>query len=190
MATAEFCNILLSNLRKKSVFLVLLYFSDYHSLCEILPGSIFLHQCCSWCQWRIARLEQLVGVSRLWGAISVHLLRAIQLLEYQMVRALCRFDTLGNLVSAHQGHVRTTVLWCVTGARCVSGATIAADFTHQVPVIMIQMGGAWVAPGVPVSGTWSMESAALVAPLTHRAPVTQRRTVARTCHWCSIPRRY
>ena len=69
------CNILLSNLRKKSVFLVLLYFSDYHSLCEILPGSIFLHQRCSWCQWRIARLEQLVGVSRLWGAISVHLLR-------------------------------------------------------------------------------------------------------------------
>ena len=40
-------NILLSNLRKNSVFLVLLlYYSDYHSLCEILPGSRFLHQCC------------------------------------------------------------------------------------------------------------------------------------------------
>ena len=26
----------------------------------------------------------------------------IQLLEYQMVRALCRFDTLGNLVSSHR----------------------------------------------------------------------------------------
>ena len=25
---------------------------------------------------------------------------AIQLLEYQMVRALCRFDTLGNLASS------------------------------------------------------------------------------------------
>ena len=131
------CNILLSNLRKKSVFLVLLYFSDYHSLCEILPGSIFLHQRCSWCQWRIARLEQLVGVSRLWGAISVHLLRAIQLLEYQMVRALCRFDTLGNSVSAHQWYVCTTDLWWVTGARCVSGATNAADSTHRAPVILI-----------------------------------------------------
>ena len=28
-----------------------------------------------------------------------------------------------------------------------------------------------------------MESAALVAPLTHRAPVTHHRTVVGTCHW-------
>ena len=52
---------------------------------------------------------------------------AIQLLEYQMVWALCRFDL---------------ILWCVTGALCVSGATSTADSTHQAPVILIQMGGA------------------------------------------------
>ena len=45
--------------------------------------------------------------------VVVELTEAIQLLEYQMVRALCRFDTLGNSVSAH-----------------ISGATIAADFKH------------------------------------------------------------
>ena len=55
--------------------------------------------------------------------------------------------TLENSISAHRWHVRTTDVWCVTGAQCVSGATIAADFKHQVPVILIQMGGAWVAPG-------------------------------------------
>ena len=31
-----------------------------------------------------------------------HRAAPIQLLEYQMVRALCRFDTLGNLVSSHR----------------------------------------------------------------------------------------
>ena len=30
-----------------------------------------------------------------------------------------------------------------------------------------------------------MESAALVAPLTHRVPVTHHRTVVCTCHWCA-----
>ena len=54
----------------------------------------------------------------------------------------------GTSVSAHQWHVRTTVLWWVTGARWVSGATSAADSTHQAPVILIQMCGAWVAPPV------------------------------------------
>ena len=29
-----------------------------------------------------------------------------------------------------------------------------------------------------------MESAALVAPLTNRAPVTHHKTVVRTCQWC------
>ena len=39
--------------------------------------------------------------------------------------------------------------------------------------------------GVPVSGAWCMESAALVAPLTNRAPVTHHKTVVRTCQWCA-----
>ena len=42
-----------------------------------------------------------------------------------------------------------------------------------------------MAPGVPVNGAWCVESASLVAPLTHRAPVTHHGTVVRTCHWCA-----
>ena len=60
-----------------------------------------------------------------------------------MVRALCRFDTLGKLVSAHHTGVGTTHVWCVTGARCVSGATSAADS-------VINLGGASPAPGASV----------------------------------------
>ena len=33
----------------------------------------------------------------------------------------------GNLVSAHRPGVATTHVWCVTRARCMSGATGAAD---------------------------------------------------------------
>ena len=79
---------------------------------------------------------------------------AIQLLGYQMVLALWRFETLGNLVSAHHWHVRTTDLWCITGAWCVSGATIATESTHRAPVILRQMGGVRV-------------TASQVTPLTH-----------------------
>ena len=67
----------------------------------------------------------------------------------------------------------------------MSGASNAADFTHRVPVILIQMGGACLVLGVPVSGAWCMESAALVAPLTNRVPVTHHKTVVCTCHWCA-----
>ena len=42
-----------------------------------------------------------------------------------------------------------------------------------------------MAPGVPVSGAWCVESAALVVPFTHWVPVTHHRTVVRTCHWCA-----
>ena len=82
-----------------------------------------------------------VKITTATAAAMATLVEATQLLEYQMVRALCRFDTLGNLVSSHQWHVPTTVLWWATGARWVSGATSAADSTHQAPVTLIQMGG-------------------------------------------------
>ena len=42
-----------------------------------------------------------------------------QLLEYQMVLWVSRFDTLGKLVSAHRAGVHTTPGWCVTPGRCV-----------------------------------------------------------------------
>ena len=127
---------------------------------------------------------------------------AIQLLECQMVLALWRFETLGNLVSAHHWHVRTTDLWCITGARCVSGATIATESTHRAPVILIQMGGVRVTASqvtpltqspfvsnLQVCGicciALSGATNALVAPLTHWAPVTHHRSVVLTCHWCA-----
>ena len=54
----------------------------------------------------------------------------------------------GNLVSAHHPGVGTTHVWCVTSARCVSGATSAADS-------VIHLDGASPAPGasvIPIGG--------------------------------------
>ena len=54
----------------------------------------------------------------------------------------------GNLVSAHGPGVDTTHVWCVTGARCVSGATSTA-------YSVIHLGGASPAPGasvIPIGG--------------------------------------
>ena len=42
-----------------------------------------------------------------------------------------------------------------------------------------------MAPDVPVSGAWCVESDALVAPLTQLAPVAHHRSVVHTCHWCA-----
>ena len=50
---------------------------------------------------------------------------AFQLLEYQMIWWVCRFDTLGKLVSAHRAGVNTTHGWCVTPTRCVRLAAAA-----------------------------------------------------------------
>ena len=44
---------------------------------------------------------------------------AFQLLEYQMVLWVSRFDTLGKLVSAHRAGVPTTPWWWVTPGRWV-----------------------------------------------------------------------
>ena len=55
----------------------------------------------------------------------------IQFLEYQMIGALCRFDILGNLVSAHRSQVRTTHGWCNTRTRCVRCTTSAAYARYQ-----------------------------------------------------------
>ena len=60
-----------------------------------------------------------------------------------MVLALCRFDTLGKLVSAHRPGVGTTHVWCLAGARCASGTTGGADS-------VIHVGGASPAPGASV----------------------------------------
>ena len=48
----------------------------------------------------------------------------------------------GNLVSAHHPGVGTTHVWCVTGARCVSGATSATNY-------VIHLGG--VSPALSAS---------------------------------------
>ena len=50
-----------------------------------------------------------------------------QLLEYQMVLWVCRFDTLGKLVSAHRAGVPTTPGWWVTPGRWV-GAPAAEPY--------------------------------------------------------------
>ena len=42
-----------------------------------------------------------------------------------MVWWVCRFDTLGKLVSAHRAGVNTTHGWCVTPTRCVRLAAAA-----------------------------------------------------------------
>ena len=49
----------------------------------------------------------------------------------------------GNLVSAHQWHVPTTVLWWVTGARWVSGATCCSRF-HPPGACDFDTNGWWV----------------------------------------------
>ena len=59
---------------------------------------------------------------------------AFQLLEYQMVWWVCRFDTLGKLVSAHHAGVPTTPGWGVTpgrGVAALAGATFAGAATHH-----------------------------------------------------------
>ena len=48
-----------------------------------------------------------------------------QLLEYQMIWWVCRFDTLGKLVSAHRAGVKTTPGWSVTPTRSVRLAAAA-----------------------------------------------------------------
>ena len=59
------------------------------------------------------------------------------------------------------------------------------DWRHQC--IRFHAPGATHAPPIciKITGAWCVESAALVAPLTHRAPVTHHRTVVCTCHWCA-----
>ena len=72
-----------------------------------------------------------------------------QLLEYQMVLWVCRFDTLGKLVSAHRAGVPTTPGWWVTPGRWV-GAPGAEPYggapTHHPGVNFSPLGGGWVLP--------------------------------------------
>ena len=108
----------------------------------------------------------------------------------------------GNLVSAHQWHVSTTDLWCVTGAQCVSGATNALvaplNAMQQIPHTckfdtngLCVSGVTWLAvtrtPPIclKITGARCVDSVAMVAPLTHQAPVMHHRSVVRTCQWCA-----
>ena len=104
-ASAIFTNLIGASCRQWYIVWSNLIPDECNKNCQMLKNCISYSYCPAWVLTR--------------GHYNHHQ-KAIQLLEYQMVRALCRFDTLGNLVSAHQWHVRTAVLWCITGARCVS----------------------------------------------------------------------
>ena len=117
-ASAIFTNLFGASCRQWYIVWSNLIPDECNKNCQMLKNCIS-YSCCP--AWVLTR-----------GHYNHHQ-KAIQLLEYQMVWALCRFDL---------------ILWCVTGAQCVSGATSTADSTHQAPVILIQMGGGWVAPPV------------------------------------------
>ena len=77
------------------------------------------------------------------------LCRAFQLLEYQMVLWVCRFDTLGKLVSAHRAGVPTTPWWWVTPGWWLSAAAAepyAPAATHHSGVNFSPLDGGWLRP--------------------------------------------
>ena len=135
-ASAIFTNLIGASCRQWYIVWSNLIPDECNKNCQMLKNCISYSYCPAWVLTR--------------GNYNHHQ-KAIQLLEYQMVRALCRFDTLGNLVSSHRPTSDMYPPQFCGGSQAPGGGAappVAADSTHQAPVILIQMGGGWVAPPV------------------------------------------